>query len=130
MRQFWSEMENRFTWDLLPYEFLYDLYKAWFRRNCPSGSIQGRTTFNRNLVNVVNAPWMPTKTLTGSNTVVRSKGRMNRPELMIEEYDLTGWMSKTYMGSAPNRIAVPLNGIVKNQHGGLRPSRFLSCGNW
>ena len=45
VRQFFQEMEFSFTWSLLPFQFLYDLYKAWFARNNPKGSIQGRNTF-------------------------------------------------------------------------------------
>lgn len=33
VRAFWSEFEDQFSWDLLPFAFLYDLYKSWFASN-------------------------------------------------------------------------------------------------
>ena len=29
VRQFWSEMEEQFVWDLLPYDFIHSLYLKW-----------------------------------------------------------------------------------------------------
>lgn len=44
IRAFFEELADRFSWDFVPFEFAYDLYKAWFLENSPSGSIQGRNT--------------------------------------------------------------------------------------
>lgn len=101
--QFWTDTENSFVWDLVPGMFLYDLYKAWFKKNNPCGSVQGKSRFLGELKNIVakSTDW------DYSETAVRSNGRMNKPEPLIVEYDLTDWMSKTYVGTDPNRLAMP-----------------------
>lgn len=35
VRAFWAEFRDRFVWDLLPFTFLYELYKAWFAEMSP-----------------------------------------------------------------------------------------------
>ena len=45
----------------LPFEFLYDLYKAWSSRYNPSGTLQGRNTFQKEIRNVAKCStmWYP-----------------------------------------------------------------------
>ena len=52
--------------------------------------------------------------------VTKSSG-MSKPELLIVEYNLTDWMSKTYKGSDPTKIAIPVlsesyRGITRVKH--------------
>ena len=49
VRQFFQDVETRFAWNALPFEFLYDLYKAWSSRYNPSGTLQGRNTFQKEM---------------------------------------------------------------------------------
>lgn len=96
IRQFYLEMEDCFQWDLLPFKFLYELYKAWFRKNSPSGQIQGSHKFIQELLNVIKTDnkWI----CTNKSQSVRSAGKMDKPEPLIEIYDLTDWRNPTYMG--------------------------------
>ena len=96
VRQFWTEFSDRYAWDLLPFTFLYDHYKSWFQRNTPGGAIVGSRTFIANLEAVLRLDqvWTIPKGLDGKNTKVRSKGRMDGPEPLILEYNLTSWMSQ------------------------------------
>ena len=50
---FWNEIRNEVRWNLLPFTFLYDLYKSWFVENKPTGSPLGKTTFMVRLEQVV-----------------------------------------------------------------------------
>ncbi len=105
VRQFFAEFENIFVWDLLPFPFLYDLYKAWFRKNSPNGSIQGKNKFISELINVIknNPTWY-----CGDKTkTIRSSGKMNAPEPLIVKYDLQDWMNPNYTGGDINRICIP-----------------------
>lgn len=52
-RQFWSEHEHEFQWDLLPLEMLYELFKGWFERNKPGGRISDRSTFDQSIRSAV-----------------------------------------------------------------------------
>lgn len=38
VRSFWEEFKTEFVWALLPFPFLYDLYKSWFAKVSPSGA--------------------------------------------------------------------------------------------
>lgn len=105
VRQFFEEVQYQFQWDLLPFPFLYELYKAWFRKNSPTGSIQGKNKFITEIVNVTkNSPlWYcidKTKTL-------RSTGKMDKPEPLIAQYGLDDWKNPTYTGSDINKMCMP-----------------------
>lgn len=94
IRQYWEEFSSRFVWDLLPPGFLYDLYKSWFKQTSPSGTVQGKTTFVKDLRNLVaNDPeWIYCE------RTIRTGNMLSKPEMLIEEYNLTGWMNKNYTG--------------------------------
>lgn len=100
---FLDEVLSELVWDLVPWSFLYDLYKAWFHRTNPSGSIQGRTTFIQEVQAAI-----PNYPDTGyialaSQDKRRPKNMMVEPEYLIHDYDLTDWMNPSYAGvSLPN----------------------------
>ena len=35
---FWNGFRGQFKWDLLPFRFLYELYRAWHERYNPGGT--------------------------------------------------------------------------------------------
>lgn len=111
VRQFWCEMEDQFAWDLLPFNFLYELYKKWFQANSPGGGIMGKNTFLQNLQQVLreNGEWtFPAKAAGGKYVPVRSAGRMEKPEPLILKYGLDKWKREGSTPSMnPNRIASP-----------------------
>lgn len=86
VRQFFYEMSDQFTWDLLPLRFLYDLYSAWFRENCPSGNLQKSQAFNKEIRTVADE----SKTWRYAEQV-RTSSRLDRPEPLIRRYNLTNW---------------------------------------
>lgn len=105
--EFWNELKDDFKWDLLPTQFLYDLFVKWFDINNPSGKVMSKRTFSDTLTGVIhalNAPWEPK---TGQTDKVRSDKRMDQDEPLITEYGLdqpdrggnpTSWMNPTYNG--------------------------------
>lgn len=111
VRMFCEDILPQCAWDLLPYEFLYDLYKAWFKRNSPSGSVQSRITFQGDVRQYIadnDTDWAyAAKGNDGKEKQFRSAGRgMDQPEPLIIEYELRDWMSKTYTGSNPDLLAI------------------------
>ena len=108
VRQFLHEMLGQCVWDLLPYQFLYDLYKAWFSRNMPSGTLPNKTTFIDNLNSIIeadpNTEWIP----TGRSKNIRPGHRMDDPEPLIIFYQLNDWKNKLYRGNDPDMICRPL----------------------
>lgn len=107
VRDFAEQTLPQAKWDLLPFSFLYDLYKGWFKDNNPSGTIQSSRTFIVELTDVLK---------TGDFGYIcpdkkkqfRAAGRMAGPEPMILEYNLTNWMNSHAKNSNdPNKLCVP-----------------------
>lgn len=73
VRQFLSEILPKTKWDMLPNEYLYDLYKLWFDANMPSGQVQGRNTFLSEVSRIVadNPEWgYSKKKMAASNRMI------------------------------------------------------------
>lgn len=104
---FAEEMLPRLRWNLAPFTFLYDLYKAWFRENCPSGTLQSSRSFVNDLLDILASKdlgWeCPDKTRQ-----ISPSGRMSGPEPLIAEYDLTAWTNPAYKGTDPDKISMPV----------------------
>lgn len=115
VRQFVEEIFPQLQWDLLPYTFLYDLYKAWFREASPSGSIQGRNTFVMDLTNTLrgNPDW----SCGASQAKIWAAGRMNGPEPLIARYNLKEWFNPNYSGNDMTKICTPL---LRNNYAGVQ----------
>lgn len=102
VRQFWSDVRDQFSWDLLPFPFLYELFLSWFNRTNPSGSPVGRNAFIKDLLNVVDPD--PDWGCADREVAVRTAGRMDGPEPLIAAYEVRGWYSRTY---SPPRSGAP-----------------------
>ena len=101
LRQFADEIFLAASWHLLPCKFLYDLYRHWFQRNQPSGRMLGRNAFYESIEGLAEEQgWQLQER-------VRSTGRMDFPEPLILEYDVTEWMNKSYRGSDNDRRCMP-----------------------
>lgn len=100
VRAFWMEFRDKFAWDLLPFPFLYDLYKAWFAQVSPSGSAVSRQRFVGDLVAIVrtDGEWScPDKAKKHPGNLLS-----NVPEHLIAEYDLSRWYGPGF--TSPIRI--------------------------
>lgn len=115
VRQFLDEMLGQCVWDLLPWGFLYDLYKAWFRKNSPSGAIQGRNTFINDVLNMIKD--YPDWYCQGRSVDVRPGHKMDRPEPLIGEYALVDWKNSTYTG---NNVDIICTTTLKSKYAGLQ----------
>ena len=106
VRQFFDELKDEFVWDLLPFTFLYDLFKSWFKINSPSGTVQGKSSFITDLLQILTSQteWMcPDK-----NKKIRvTQTNMLGPEPLIISYGLTQWMNPSVKGSDPDKLATP-----------------------
>ena len=112
--EFWNELKDEFQWDLLPTQFLYDLFDKWFEINNPSGKIMSKRSFSDALTAVINNAGDPWVDKTGQNDKVRTNtgqanARMDKDEPLISEYGLdlpnkggklTQWASN-YRGQDP-----------------------------
>ena len=114
VRQFLDEMFPQFVWDLVPFSFLYDLYKSWFRKNSPNGTIQGRNTFINDVLNLLGD--YPDWYCMGRTVAVRPAQKMSKPEPLIAEYNLVEWKNQNYGGGNLDRICIP---SLKSSYNGL-----------
>lgn len=91
VRSFWNEFRDQFMWDLLPFPFLYDLYKVWFADVSPSGSAISRQRFVGDLAQIVRneTGWeCPDK-----NRKIRPGSKMDDPEPLIVKHQLKNWLN-------------------------------------
>ena len=107
VRAFFEEFHDQFTWDLLPFSFLYDLYKAWFAKTSPSGSLVGRNTFIKDIGALVRSDQYPQWACEDSRAKIRVSTRMSVPETLVAQYDLSDWKNPGYTGSDPKIIGLP-----------------------
>ena len=122
VREFLGEFKKRFAWDLVPTEFLYDLYKSWYMRYNPSGKPEGKTNFKKQVDIILLEPefsiyWKST------NNVVRIGDKMSCPEPLIATYDLETWKNPTYRGPDINRLSSPR--LTTDRYRGI-----IRCENW
>ena len=89
LAEFWNDFRGQFVWDLLPFAFLYDLFREWSRRFCPSGKIIGHNSFCRELRKLAanDMEWEAPET---PSTTGR---KLDRPEPLIDEYNVKGWQN-------------------------------------
>lgn len=105
VRQFADEILQRCVWDMLPCNFLYDLYKAWMERNMPKGGIQGKQSFIQDIsVIAASLGWQ----YKDKSQLIRPGNKMSQPEPLILEYDLKAWYNPGYSGTDPAKRCVPM----------------------
>lgn len=92
VRSFLLEIMPQVEWTLLPYQFLYDLYVAWYKRtNGGDKNVSGRRSFIKDVHQMLPElfpEWEPT-----GDSGMRPANRMNNPEPLIHDYNLVDWMN-------------------------------------
>lgn len=116
VRQFWAEFEDQFVWDILPYGFLYSLFKEWFKRDNPSGSIMGRNTFIKDLQNAVSKSTV--FKVPNGNDKIRTCNRMDNTETLIATYNLVDWQTPG-LSSKSSTIEAICRPVIANSYRGL-----------
>ena len=108
VKQFLEEMTEQFTWDLIPFGFLYSLYTKWYALNIPTGSIESSKSFAGRVRNLIlSSPDTYSEwTMTGPNGT-KVAHRMDNPEMLIATYDIKGWMRQNYHGNDLRTICTP-----------------------
>lgn len=117
IRQFADEMLPQCVWDFLPFTFLYDLYKSWYKKNSPEGKLIGNKTFINELLDLLNSDPSPAWTCPNKSQVVRVGTMMAEPEPLILKYDLADWRNKFYHGPDPKIVCTT---VQNGPHRGIR----------
>lgn len=100
IRQFCADVLPMARWDMLPFAMLYDAYQVWFRQNSPSGTIQSKRAFNRDLAEIMRGDdtWDCMDKVVKEDT---NATHMSCHEPILKEFNLTAWMNKYYAGGNP-----------------------------
>lgn len=116
IRAFWDDINEEVTWDLLPKDFLFDLYKAWLERNIPGAKPVGIRKFCKALQAIVaNDPeltWQWREKQRNGNRIVET-------EPLIVDYDLERWTNERAPRSRPDERAKLRNDQVATHYTGL-----------
>ena len=108
VRDFWQEFREQFVWDLLPFSFLYDLYKAWYVRAHNSQTKTSETGFTTSLFGILDEETNPIFYCVDRNADHRVSSRMHDTELLIARYDLEDWTNPGYPGKDPVLKSKPI----------------------
>lgn len=119
VRQFFHEVVVEAEWDVLPFKLLYDLYKQWFKENNPSGTLQNKPSFNKDITNIAkeSSDW-DTK---GKDGQVRIGHYMSVCEPLLDIYDLKNWQNpdKQYSGNNMQERCTPKPGQFPEKMRGI-----------
>lgn len=99
--QFWEELEDEFQWDLLPTQFLYDLFVSWSAKNNPMGKPMGKKSFIEIMKSILVGS---TNWRESFNNPTKTSARMDSDEPLITDYQLTDWYNPTKLTRPPKDI--------------------------
>ena len=105
VRQFWLEFEDELAWDLVPYKFLFDLYKVWYEQNYPKSQTLSRFSFVSGLRTIIQRESIMWACDDDPKKKFRIGSKMSKPEPIIAEYKLKDWMSKSYNGRDAKKLS-------------------------
>lgn len=123
VRAFAEEFLPQLQWDLVPWRFLYALYRAWLVKDQPSSPALGYNKFVKHLSLVLQdtpgCPWVVTA------TAVRTHNKILGEEPLAIEYDLSDWFNMQPVGGSMRKIGIPHNMPVSTR-GLLRANIVLT----
>lgn len=103
---FLNEVMDQFTWDLVPYDFLLQLYIAWQKQNGNSERIPSKKGMTMRVNQWIDqqSEWMRVR----NSEYVRRRNLMDRPEPLILKYEVEDWKNKAYRGNDLDRVCSPM----------------------
>ena len=111
VRAFAEEFLDRVVWDLLPWRFLYALYRAWLTKDQPSNPPLGYNKFIKHLTLILQEAvgegeeygWFVTP------AAVRTKNRILGEEPLAVEYNLDQWFDIQPVNGSIRKVGTPHN---------------------
>lgn len=123
IRAFAEEFLDQLVWDLLPWKFLYALYRAWLSKEQPSSRPLGSNKFIKHFTLILQEDldygWFVTP------AAVRTKNRILGEEPLAVEYNLDQWFDIQPVNGSIRKVGTPHNMPVSTR-GLLRAS---ACSN-
>ena len=116
VRQFMSEIMHQLVWDVVPFTFLYDLYRAWYVKNAGGkGEVKGSQTFKKELL--IRLKEYPEWFCDDPGKYMKPGKKMDEAEPLIAEYDLKEWMNPMMSGS--HDISKRCHPVLKETYAGI-----------
>lgn len=120
VRTFWNEVKTQFYWDLVPLQFIFDLFVAWMGRNMPNSKPIGRNKFYDELVTLVQAEPDGAWICRDRSAKHRPGTRMDATEPLIAEYDLLDWANTDHRNDPKRFARIPCHKLKANYTGLVR----------
>ena len=120
--EFMDEIADSLVWNLVPTEFLFDLYNCWRAKNGYNFGGMKKITVSKHIKNWVkkSEDWVCFE----DNPYIRPGNMMDRPEPLILEYEVKNWMNQDYIrGQDKDRICT-VNPLKSRYRGIMRRSWF------
>ena len=118
VREFINEFMDQFQWDLLPFDFIYDLYKAWYQECNPSGRPEGKNTMKRELTQLILSDPDLSAVWYIPDNAVYTRQTISCPEPLLLRYDLENWVNpNTKTSRDRSKAAMPY--ITKDRMRGI-----------
>ena len=119
VRAFAEEFLDQLVWDLLPWKFLYALYRAWLSKEQPSSRPLGSNKFIKHFTLILQEDLDYGWTVTPA--AVRTKNRILGEEPLAVEYNLDQWFDIQPVNGSIRKVGTPHNMPVSTR-GLLRAS--------
>ena len=122
VRDFFEHTINeRCVWDLLPYDFCYELYRSQTAIEYPQSRPLGKKAFLHDLRQIANksGDW-----IADQYQQYTPKQMMSKPEPLIIDYRLDKWRNSSYSGTDPDKICKP---TLKRVYRGLIRATQISA---
>lgn len=123
VHSFLEEILPRCRWDLLPAtDFLYEMYKEWYRKTVPSGKVIGRNDFIDGVKEYVNSSFKENPSFEWEWTDnTRSNGYINTGvwEELLLEYKITTMISEQQIYcrlAYPDRVKLKYSGLKRRNN--------------
>lgn len=83
VRQFMADIMSELQWDLVPFTFLYDLYKAWYKKNIGQDktALKSKQMFTKDFLRVL--PEYPDWVCPDRLKPYKPADKMSKPEWLI-----------------------------------------------
>ncbi len=104
--QFVDETFPCFVWEKVPQSFVYDCYLGWCAKNNPSGKTIGKFGVMDRIRSYVLSAYADEWQFKQGDTRINKNDNL-APELLIVDYGLDDWRSKTYKGTDPAKMSMP-----------------------
>ena len=115
-----NEFMECLVWDLVTYKFLYELYCEWYKRNFSNtigqlSKVSFKTEFISHLGDY--PEWTRPLDQDRKDAIIKPANRMDSPEPLINEYNLTEWINPMYRSSIDiNKKCIP---VLKTGYKGI-----------